>query len=364
MAPAFLIVALLAFLLPAGPLPAQAGSGPGAADPTSAPTAAVEGVITGIDGMVVQLLGGVGGLSIDLSHARIVYAGADADDTAVPPITPGSHLLARVEVPAVQAGGTPGPLVATFAVIRLAKTSSLRGEIESVSVPEETFTMLSRIIHVDSKTVFAGGSAKGPVKSLADLEPGMVADATLTVAIVDISTPVLLAVRVVAHGPVKPPEAFTFRGLVKSIGGESWTIDDKVVFVTTDTKIVGDPKVGDLVVVLATIENPPNPGMGMPSRLVALSITKEVTPPPPVSRPFSFSGPVRAISSPDPHNGIWKIGGHDVVVNGLTTISGNPAVGDLVDVKGHIEIGASAAAAHVMMPFSFKYVAERITKKR
>jgi hypothetical protein len=360
LAPAFLVVTLLAFLLAlAAPLAVAAG-GPGVATPpTPAPTSSVEGIITSVKGSVVELLGGAGNLSIDLSQAKIVPAEAAADGAAVPPITPGAQIWATVEVPLIPtAGPALLPLKATYAVIRLANSAFLHGQIQGVSVSDGLFTMLERVIHVGPATEFGGDA-----KSLADLKPGMSADVTLTVSLANVSAPVLLALRVVAHGPV-PPVIFSFRGIVKSIGTDSWTIGDQIVGVTTETKIVGDPKEGDLVDVIAQIVGPPNPMMGMPSRLVAISITKESTPPPPVpGRTFSFTGPVRAIP-PDPFNGVWKIGGKDVVANGLTRINGVIVVGDIVDVKGHVEIGVPATAATVMMPFSMKYVAESITKKK
>ena len=132
----------------------------------------------------------------------------------------------------------------------------------------------------------------------------------------------------------------SFRGTVKSIPSPpplgTWQIDDKGVMVTSDTRIVGDPKVGDVVDVLAKWNNPP-PGSGRPSFLEAVIIAKAgITPPPPPTREIEFMGKVESIPSPAPL-GHWKIGGKDVLVNGLTRITGSPAVGDTVEVKGFIQ---------------------------
>ncbi len=366
--PAIFVVTLLALLPATGPLAAQAGGGP----PVTSPPTTIEGIVTGIEdgGRVVVLLGSPD-LRVDVSQARIVGSSRDTSAAGPAPsasaavIDVGSRIEAEVTLPDTPPTGSPlPPLMATNVVVKETRFVEMRGVIQAVDVPGMTFELLFRTIHVDANTDFGGESDKGPIQGLGDLTPGMFADATVTVAMSDVSAPILLAVKVSAHGTGQPPATITFGGVVKSIGTDSWTIDDRVVGITTDTKIVGDPKVGDMVLVVATVQNPPNPGMGMPSRFVALSITKIPEPPPPVSRSFAFSGPVRSISSPDPHNGVWRIGGHEVVVNGLTVITGNPVVGDLVDVKGHVEIVTPSASPGVMMPFAFRYVAESIAKKK
>ncbi len=367
--PSFLIVTLLALVFTSGSLAAQvSGALP---TPVSSPAATIEGIVTSIEqgGKVVVLLGSPD-LRVDVSQAKIVGSSRDtaqsgpAPSPAAATIDVGSRIEADVTLPETPPEGSPlPPLVATKVVVKETRFVEMRGTIQSVDVPGMTFELLFRTIHVDANTDFGGESDKGPIQGLGDLSAGMFADATVTVAMADVSTPILLAVKVTALGSTTTGPTFDFNGRVEAIGTSSWTIDGKTVGITPSTVINGDPKVGDLVAVVATFENPPNPAMGMPSRLVALSITKMAEPPPPVARGFGFSGPVKSISSPDPHNGIWRIGGHDVVVNGLTTISGNPAVGDLVAVTGHIEIAAPGTGPGVMMPFSFRYVAESITKK-
>ncbi len=363
--PAIFVVTLLAFLASAGPLAAQVGGAP----PVTSPSTTIEGIVTSIEqgGKVVVLLGAPD-LRVDVSQAKIVGSsrdtapGGDVPSPAAATIDVGSRIEADVVLPDTPPTGSPlPPLVATNVVVKEARFVEMRGTIQSVDVAGMTFELLFRTIHVDANTAFGGESDKGPIQGLGDLSAGMFADATVTVAMADVSTPILLAVKVAAHGGTPSP-TFEFHGRVQAIGTTSWTIDGKAVGITPSTQIIGDPQVGDLVAVVATWENPPNPAMMMPSRLVALSITKEAEPPPPVARGFSFSGPVKSISSPDPHNGVWRIGGHDVVVNGLTTITGNPAVGDRVEVKGHIEIVSPTTTSGVMMPFSFRYVAESITK--
>jgi len=92
---------------------------------------------------------------------------------------------------------------------------------------------------------------------------------------------------------------------------------------------------------------------------VALVIAKIGLTPPPPGREVEFTGIVESIPTPPPL-GHWKIGGRDVLVNGLTRITGNPAVGDRVEVKGILQ-----APSGGLMPTnaSFQIVATNIEKK-
>jgi hypothetical protein len=155
-----------------------------------------------------------------------------------------------------------------------------------------------------------------------------------------------------------------FRGKVRAIEPPIWTIGGNAVQVTADTKITGDPQVGDLVDVLEKVTIVP-PGMGMPTPLpVALSITKVVsTPPPPPDRAVEFDGVVESlppVASPlSVPLGHWTISGRDVLVNGLTKVDAGITTGSPVHVKG-IAVPASilaptAAAAQI--------VATEITKR-
>ena len=109
--------------------------------------------------------------------------------------------------------------------------------------------------------------------------------------------------------------------------------------VDSDTKIVGDPKVGDIVDVVAKVHNPP-PGSLAPSYLVAVSIIKApvITPPGPGDRATEFDGIVESIPAAPTANGAplghWKISSRDVLVNGLTKLDTGIVVGSAVHVKG------------------------------
>src|SRR6185503_18347519 len=96
----------------------------------------------------------------------------------------------------------------------------------------------------------------------------------------------LLAATVIASTPF--PRTTLIHGTVKSIGTDSWLITDSAgkewtIIVNAQTKIIGDPKVGDSVEILANVDRS--------NQYVAVSIMKSI-----VIRPMvNFTGEVKAI---------------------------------------------------------------------
>lgn len=349
-ASSFGVVALLFLAFASPPAAGQASTG-GSTVPVTPPTflPSAAGFVTAVDGPIVTLLGSPL-LRIDVSGATILAA--DATGGTPPQITPGAYIFATLEpIAPPTAGPLPPPLIAIAVAVRPAGTALLEGEVQAVGT--DSFTLLFRTILVDANTVFLFPNASASSGGLSDLKPGM------QVAVwVRVTSNGLTAVRVVVLGPPPVSDPIFFRGVVKVIGTDSWTIGDYTVGITAATKIVGDPQVGDTVDVVAIVENPPNPMMGMPSRLVALSITKVILPPSPVAaRTISFTGPVQAMPISGTL-GVWKIAGRSVTVTGLTTIEGNPAVGSTVAVTGYTLPGLTAAAA--LTPSSVTFVATDI----
>ena len=332
------VVALLFLLLLPGALSAQMTTDLQA--PTVPPVnnpAVVNGIVTTFnDATKVATLLGSRLLQVDLSTARIVLADADPFDTTLPQIVPGAHLTAVVAAPdAAITVFPPPPLMALQAVVRPPGVAFLQGEIESVGT--DSFGLLHRTVVVDSHTVFSGENGASPVHGLPDLKAGMRVEVWVAA-----DGDLLTATKVVAHGKPVVSDYFSFRGVVKGTGTDAWTIGDLTVGVTVDTQIVGDPKAGDTVDVLAKVFNPPNPAMGMPSRIVAVSIVKVVaTPAPAPGRSMSFAGPVQKMP-PSGTIGLWQIAGRPVTVNGLTEIKGNPVVGSQVVVTGYAMSFAAA----------------------
>jgi hypothetical protein len=347
-----LVVALLLFGL--APFAAAAD---GTAVPSPARPSTVEGTVSKVSGPILDLI--EGGIQIDVTRATIT----GGDDRLANPlpwsgILVGARVVAQVTVPEVfPAVFPPPPLAATSAVVFQTRAGELSGTIQSVDVPGGKFTMLIHTVFTNAGTKWSGRGPNGAVKGIGDLSAGMFA----IVAVVNSGG--LLATSVEAYG-VTPPELFAFRGAVQKITSTAWTIAGRVVQVDSDTKIVGDPKVGDIVDVVARVHNPP-PGSLAPSYLVAVSITKApvITPPGPGDRATEFDGIVESIPAAPTANGAplghWKISSRDVIVNGLTKLDTGIVVGSAVHVKGRF-VMASAAGGSL---FATQFVATEIRKK-
>jgi hypothetical protein len=345
-----LVVALLLF----GLAPFAAADGAPVTSPARPST--VEGTVSEVTGPILDLI--EGGIQIDVTHATIT----GGDDRLANPlpwsgILVGARVVAQVMVPdVIPAVFPPPPLAATTVVVFQAHAGQLVGTIQAVDVAGGKFTLLLHTVSTNSATKWSGEGPNGPVKGIADLVAGMFA----TVSVVNASG--LLATNVEAFGFATPPELIAFRGPVETITPTAWTIAGRGVRVDFDTKIVGDPKVGDTVDVLARIQNPP-PGTLGPTFLVAISIIKApvILPPNPGDHATEFDGTVEAI--PAATNGVplghWKISSRDVVVNGLTKLDTGIVVGSAVHVKGSFLTSASAAGSL----FSTQFVATEIRKK-
>jgi len=135
--------------------------------------------------------------------------------------------------------------------------------------------------------------------------------------------------------------------------------------VNAATKIVGDPKVGDTVDVIAEESSPRILGAGTAVLPVALSIVKTpiIVPPGPGDRATEFDGTVESlppVASPGSVPlGHWKISSRDVLVNGLTRLDSGIVVGTPVHVKG-VFVAASATGGSLV---ATQFVAIEIRKK-
>ena len=293
----------------------------------------VDSVVTRVNGPILDVLDG--NLRIDVSNATIT----GGDDRLANPlpwsgILVGSRIVAVVSVPDVIPATFPPVLPATSVVVYLANSGNLTGYVQSVDVAQGTFMLLDTTIRTNAATTWSGMKADGsPVKGLSDLSPGMLAN----VGVLADSSGVLA--KSVLATAIPTTRIVAFRGKVEKIAPPLWTIGGNVVQVTNDTKIVGDPKVGDLVDVLERIQILP-PGSAAPTTIpVAISITKVLlTPPPPTNRSVEFDGVVDALppsaSATGAPLGHWTISGRDVLVNGLTKLDPGIAKGDSVHVVG------------------------------
>lgn len=352
------VVALVLSVLAVSAMPAFAQGSMGTAMmPIAVPVSSVDSVVLRVSGPILDVLGG--SLQLDVTNAKIT-GGDDRFASPVPwsGILPGSRIVAQVTVPDAIPAVFPPRLPATSVVVFLTNSGSLSGIVQGIGEAQGTFTLLYTSVKTNTATEWSGTKADGSrVKDLSDLSAGMQA-----VAVVTADASGVTAKSVFAYAP-PTTRIEAFRGKVEAEGSTLWTIDGKSVQVNADTKIVGAPKVGDTVDVLAKVQVLP-PGSAAPPPIpVAISIVKVVsTPPPPTDRTVEFDGIVESLppapaatSAPLGH---WTISGRDVLVSQVTKVDAGIAKGTRVHVKGvtlPMAVFAPAATPQIL--------ATEITKK-
>jgi len=363
-----LVVALLLFgaLFSAGLMePRASADGIALSSPSPMRVSTIDGTVSAVAGTVLDVIGGQ--FRIDVANATITSGdgpiAGPLPATGILPVTGipvGARVVAQVPVgDAIPTMFPSPPFQATNVVVFLPRDGQLVSKIQGVDVAGGKFTMFFHPISTNAATKWSGFGPNGYVKGIGDLSAGMFA----TVSVVN-SAGGLLATSVEAYGTVAPPELIAFRGPVQTISATTWTIAGRGVTVNADTKIVGDPKVGDTVDVLARVQNPP-PGSLAPSYLVALSIVKTtiIVPPGPGDRATEFDGIVESIPPVATPGGAplghWKISSRDVIVNGLTKLDSGIAVGTPVHVKGAFLITSGMGGSL----FATQFVASEIRKK-
>jgi len=318
---------------------------------------AIEGTVTSISipfaggGPIVTLLDGL--VSFDATGATVRFSNGAAGTTA--DLAIGQRLVAFVE--STQAM----PKAKSIVVLAQRTDVTLTGTVDAVDLTARTLTVLGFTARVTDKTVFGGPWDGAGQAGLENVKAG---DLVLVAAISDARA--LVATRVMKLSP-SPAPAVPVHGIVESIGTVSWTIVLKdgtksVVKVDAETKIVGDPKVGDEVDILARQQSD--------GSLLALLIAAVV--PPPTVPAEQYQGMVKSIGTTS-----WTVGprvgeGPDRIfaVNGTTKVLGDPKVGDEVGVLAvkqtdgsflAILIAKSATVPPVPAPVTFEGVVNRIT---
>jgi hypothetical protein len=271
---------------------------------TQIPGTTVSGFVTAVNGSTISLANGL--VNVDVSHATITN-----DRGAAATITPGSLIFVVLR--------TSNSLEAASVVVSNSPQVTLSGPVQSVNASAGTLQLLGLTIHTDANTSFGGDHN---IRRLSDIVAN-----DIVVVQANASGSSLLATSILVFAPMRQLFPTLLHGTVKNIGTDSWVITDTrrgdtTVLVNAQTKILGSPKVGDTVDVLANVDAANN--------FVAISIALS-----PVSNSrFHFTGVVKQIGDRS-----WVIGpavglGPDriVQVNSSTKIIGDPRVGDRVDV--------------------------------
>lgn len=272
--------------------------------------ATVSGIVSAVSGNLIQLAGGL--VTIDATGARIVID--RGKDATLAQIEPGMLLFATLKNADVAANA---PLPADVITVTRLSETTLFGPIQSVDPATSSFRLLGRTIHVTSETSFGG------VHNLGEMLPNQMAVVQAANA-----AGKLVASSVLVTAPIRI-DVHAARGTVKAIGADSWVISrekegDLTLVVNAQTKIVGAPRVGDLVEVLYDVDSA--------NANIAISIIKVEprTTPPPVQVTL-FRGKVKEIAST-----AWTItlaSNEEVrlTINERTKIQPGISVGDTVE---------------------------------
>ena len=290
--------------------------------PITVPGASVSGVVSSVAGNIISLAGGL--VTLDASSAKITDQKGTSGTIAS--ITPGSTVYAVLSSATAAANA---PLPAVMINVHRIPQVELTGTVTAVGT--NTLTVLGRTITVDANTSF-GGRARG-------LSEIFVNDTAIVAA--NVSGSSLLASSVLSSTPI--PKSTIIHGTVKSIGAEAWTISDRdgkewTIVVNSQTKVVGDPKVGDTVEILANIDSA--------NRYVALSILKSSITVKPV---VNFSGEVKSITATS-----WVVRDSradkevTLAITADTKIVGDPKVADGVNVTATIEANGTYTALAIL----------------
>jgi hypothetical protein len=297
--------------------------------------ASVRGVVAAVQGTLITLnTGGAPAIAIETAAAKFM---SDHDGTAsLAGIKVGSRITAFLNTaPTTQPSSA---LRAQVIIIESQPDLQLSGTIDSIDVPHSRFVVLGITIAADATTSFGSTFPTfAAIKDVGGLAVGQVVNVTARFA-----SDAIIATSVQVTSFTIPLPAI-LSGTVKSIGASSWVItrDGKDTTFTIDaqTKIIGDPKVGDSVQVMSTIDAAHN--------YTAIAIVKlELS----GANTTEIHGTVKSIAATQ-----WLIGGPPgtlvpdfmVRIASTTVIYPDPKIGDHVVAVGTRDATGSFTATKI-----------------
>lgn len=215
--------------------------------------AAVSGSVASVAGNTITLnSGGAQAIRIDASAAKFQ---GDHGTASISDVKPGARITAFINTSVNVAAGAALP--AQLITIESSPDLTVNGTIQSIDLAHSSFSVLGINIAVDSNTSYGTTFPTfAPIRGLQDLAVGQTVN--VTAAFTNAS---ILAKRVQITSFAVPAIA-TLHGTVKSISASAWVITadgkDTTVSIDAQTKILGDPKVGDAVQVLANVDSAHN----------------------------------------------------------------------------------------------------------
>jgi hypothetical protein len=274
--------------------------------------ATVSGIVSSVNGSLINLANGL--VTVDVSGAKVI--GANGQTTT---ITAGSTIFAVLKAPDAATANTP--LAAAIVTVTRTHDVAINGTIQSVDVAASTITILGRTIKITSDTTIYGFFESSGALHVGDLKSGEIAMVNA-----DAKNGALVAFDVHVNSLIPRPSLSFFMGTVKSIANDVWivTVDGKDVrfVINGQTNINGQPKVGDIVNVVASTDSS--------GAYIAVSITTFV------SLPTAHVRVVGTLKSIDDHAAVVSNGLIDTrfTITSTTKIIGAPKAGDRVEAIG------------------------------
>ncbi|MEO6259364.1 MAG: DUF5666 domain-containing protein, partial [Thermoanaerobaculia bacterium] len=202
----------------------------------------------------------------------------------------------------------------------------MTGAVDAIDLARSRFNVLGIVIAVDSNTSFGSNFPTfAPIQGLSGIAVGQIVTVTAR-----FSGNAIVATRVQVLSPTIQP-SIILNGTVKSIAPTAWVITSRegketTVSVDSQTKIVGNPRIGDAVQVMANIDSAHN---YLATAIVKIDPNEKIA--------MEIHGTVASISATE-----WGIGGPPgslapvflVKIASTTVLYPDPRVGDRVIVVG------------------------------
>jgi hypothetical protein len=297
--------------------------------------ASVRGVVASVQGTLIALnTGGAPAILIDASSAK--FMNDHTGSVSIAGVKAGVRITAFINTfPTMQ----PSSLLhAQLITIESQPDLEVTGTVDSADQAHSRFVVLGITVNVDANTGFGSNVPTFAAIKFSDVVAGKVVSVTARFV-----GGAIVATQVqVNFLTVQLPTILL--GTVKSIGPAAWVITghdgkDTTVSIDSQTKIVGDPKAGDSVQVMANIDPAHN--------YLAIAIVKiDLTP----TTTVELHGWVKSISATQ-----WVIGGppgslapdYLVKIASTTVIYPDPKVGDRVVVVGTRDSSGALTATKI-----------------
>ncbi len=294
---------------------------------------ALSGTVAGVQGSTITLNSGdAAPIIIDASAAKFM---SDRSSATIGDVKAGSRITAFINASTAAAAVTA--LSAQLVVIESLPDLTVTGPVQSIDSSNSKFTVLGITMAVDPNTSYGSSFPTfAPITGLSGIAVGQIVNVTATFA-----GGAILATRVDVTAPAVQPYV-VLGGTVKSISAAAWVIagrdgKDTTVAINAQTKIVGDPKVGDSVQVMGRVDSAHD--------YVAIAIVKLGLPTPTELHLWVVSiAPTQ-----------WTVGGPPgsmmpvflVKITATTVIYPDPHVGDRVTVTGTRDSSGIFVAARI-----------------